>query len=122
MVKKIESDIFTFHDCSVSHVQTIFSQSFSFFPFKKKKHLTGNLSFYESGLKICFVQTFIPLQHSPLYFIFISISFSVFLFIACEILPFGSNNFFFCSLDFGIAACAPLDVDQTVWTGDIITS
>lgn len=113
------------------HFSWLFSQScpdyfftiiFFFFFLQKKNIGLETFHFMSLVWKICFVETFIPLQHSPLHFIFISISFSVFLFIACEILPFSSNNFFFCSLDFGIATCAPLDVDQTVWTGDIITS
>lgn len=63
----------------------------------------------------------------PIKFIlFISILFSIFLFITSKILPVHCflglfNLFLFCCPDFGIIACAPLDVNQSVWSGDIIT-
>lgn len=69
MVKKIESDIFTFHDCSVSHVQTVFSQSFPFFSFYKKKHWTANLSFCEAGLKNLFCWDFYSTPVLTVHFI-----------------------------------------------------
>lgn len=110
-------------------VQSVMSRLFFhnhclFFLFTKKKHWTGNLSFCESGLKNLFCWDFYSTPVLTVHFILFLFPF-LFLFFFLLLVRFchlAVTIFFFCRLDFGIAACAPLDVDQTVWTGDIITS
>lgn len=96
-----------------------------FFLLQKKDIGLETVHFVSLVWKICSVETFIPLQclQSTLFYFYFHFFFCFSFYCLWDSAIYQQLFFFFfCRLDFGIAACAPLDVDQTVWTGDIITS